>query len=64
MAAPASVVSTAATAAFVAVHAFAAQRFATGASLALATLAWFAAAYALQMVAVGWNAVLTLLGRR
>lgn len=44
-----SVASTAATAAFVAVHAFAAQRFATAASLALATLAWFAAALALQL---------------
>ncbi len=44
-----SVASTAATAAFVAVHAFAAQRFATSASLALATLAWFAAAFALQL---------------
>jgi hypothetical protein len=44
-----SVASTAATAAFVAVHAFAAQRFATPASLALATLAWFAVAFALQL---------------
>lgn len=43
-----SVASTAATVAFVAAHAFAAQRFATLASLALATLTWFAAAAALQ----------------
>ncbi|MEO8143409.1 MAG: hypothetical protein ABI654_04275 [Betaproteobacteria bacterium] len=44
-----SVAATSATAAFVAAHAFAAQRFATPASLALATLAWFVAALALQL---------------
>ena len=44
-----SVAATAATAAFVAAHAVAAQRFATPASLALATLAWFAVALALQL---------------
>jgi hypothetical protein len=43
-----SVAATAATAAFVGAHAIAAQRFATAASLALATLAWFAVAIALQ----------------
>ncbi len=44
-----SVAATTATAAFVAAHAFAAQRLATPASLALATLAWFGAALALQL---------------
>lgn len=44
-----SVAATAATAAFVAAHAFAAQRLATPASLALATLAWFGVALALQL---------------
>lgn len=44
-----SVAATAATAAFVAAHALAAQRFATPASLACATLAWFAVALALQL---------------
>jgi len=44
-----SVAATAATAAFVAVHAFAAQRLATPASLALATISWFAVALALQL---------------
>ena len=44
-----SVASSAATAAFVAAHAHAAQRLATPASLALATLAWFVAAFALQL---------------
>ena len=44
-----SVAATAATAAFVAAHALAAQRLATPASLALATLAWFAVALALQL---------------
>lgn len=44
-----SVAATAATAAFVAAHAFGAQRYATPASLALATLAWFAVALALQL---------------
>ncbi len=44
-----SVAATAATAAFVAAHALAAQRFATPASFALATLAWFAVALALQL---------------
>jgi hypothetical protein len=44
-----SVAATAATAAFVGAHAVAAQRFATAASLALATLAWFAVALALQL---------------
>ncbi|MSQ88523.1 MAG: hypothetical protein EXR32_04520 [Betaproteobacteria bacterium] len=43
-----SVAATAATAAFVGAHAVAAQRLATPASLALATLAWFAVALALQ----------------
>ena len=43
-----SVAATVATAAFVAAHAVAAQRFATPASLALATLAWSAVALALQ----------------
>lgn len=43
-----SVAATAATAAFVGAHALAAQRLATAASLALATLAWFAVAVALQ----------------
>jgi hypothetical protein len=44
-----SVAATSATAAFVAAHAVGAQRFATPASLALATLAWFAVALALQL---------------
>lgn len=44
-----SVAATAATAAFVGAHALAAQRFATAASLALATLAWLAVAIALQL---------------
>jgi hypothetical protein len=44
-----SVAATAATAAFVAAHAFGAQRFATPASLALATVAWFTVAFALQL---------------
>jgi hypothetical protein len=44
-----SVAATSATAAFVAAHALAAQRFATPVSLACATLAWFAVALALQM---------------
>jgi len=44
-----SVAATAATAAFVAAHALAAQRLATPASLAFATLAWFAVALALQL---------------
>ncbi len=44
-----SVAATTATAAFVAAHALAAQRLATPASLALATLAWFAVALALQL---------------
>lgn len=44
-----SVASTAAIAAFVAAHAFAAQRLATPASLALATLAWLAVALVLQL---------------
>lgn len=44
-----SVAATAATAAFVAAHALAAQRLATPASLALATLSWFAVALALQL---------------
>jgi len=44
-----SVAATAATAAFVGAHAIAAQRFATAASLALATLAWLAVAIALQL---------------
>ena len=44
-----SVAATVATAAFVAAHAFGAQRFAAPASLALATLAWFAVALALQL---------------
>ena len=43
-----SVAATAAIAAFVAAHAFATRRFATFGSLALATLAWFAAAVLLQ----------------
>jgi hypothetical protein len=44
-----SVAATAATAAFVAAHAFGAQRYATPASLGLATLAWVAVALALQL---------------
>jgi hypothetical protein len=44
-----SVASTAAIAAFVAAYAFAAQRFRTPASLALATLAWLAVAVVLQL---------------
>jgi hypothetical protein len=44
-----SVAATTAIAAFVAAHALAAQRFATAPSLALATLAWFAVAFALQL---------------
>jgi hypothetical protein len=44
-----SVAATAATAAFVAAHAVAAQHLATPASLASATLAWFAVALALQL---------------
>jgi len=44
-----SVAATAATAAFVGAHALAARRFATAASLALATLAWLAVAIALQL---------------
>ncbi len=44
-----SVAATTAIAAFVAAHALAAQRFAAAASLALATLAWFAVAFALQL---------------
>lgn len=48
-AARASVASSAATAAFVATHAVAAQRFGMPASLALATLAWLVAAAALQL---------------
>lgn len=60
-----SVAATAAIAAFVAAHALATRRFATAGSLALATLAWFTAALLLALaVAVGWNALLTLLGRR
>lgn len=44
-----SVASTAAIVAFVAAHALAAQRFATAASLAFATLAWLAVALFLQL---------------
>lgn len=44
-----SVAATVATAAFVAAHAVAAQRFATPVSLALATLAWSAVALGLQL---------------
>lgn len=45
-----SLAGTTAIVAFVAAHALAAQRFATAASLALATLAWFAVA-----LAPGWH---------
>ena len=44
-----SVAATAATAAFVAAHAVAAQRFATPACIAFATLSWLAVALALQL---------------
>lgn len=44
-----SVAATAATAAFVAAHAVAAQRYATPACVALATLSWLAVALALQL---------------
>lgn len=44
-----SVAATAAIAAFVAAHAFASRRFATAGCVALATLAWFAAALLLQL---------------
>ena len=44
-----SVASSAATAAFVGAHALAAQRLTMPASLGLATLAWFAAAFVLQL---------------
>jgi hypothetical protein len=44
-----SVAATAAIAAFIAAYAFAAQRLRTAASLAVATLAWFATALALQL---------------